>query len=74
VAADLPSAVHKEAGAIRVRSYDNITIVLSGGRTVMWGSPERGAEKAATLTALMEAVSDASRYDVSAPSAPAASQ
>jgi cell division protein FtsQ len=72
VAADLPSAVHKEAGAIRVRSYDNITIVLSGGRTVMWGSQERGGEKAVALTALMKAAGGANRFDVSAPSAPAA--
>jgi cell division protein FtsQ len=72
VAADLPSAVHKEARAIRVRSYDNITIVLSGGRTVMWGSEERGAEKAVALTALMKAASGAGHFDVSAPSAPAA--
>jgi cell division protein FtsQ len=73
VAADLPSAVHKEARSIRVRSYDNITIALPGGRTVMWGSRELGAEKAVALTALMKAASGASRFDVSAPAAPAAS-
>jgi cell division protein FtsQ len=72
VAADLPSAVHKAARSIRVRSYDNITILLSGGRTVMWGSRERGGEKAVALTALMKAVGGANRFDVSAPSAPAA--
>ncbi|MCW2872121.1 MAG: ftsQ [Streptomyces oryziradicis] len=72
VAADLPSAVHKAARSIRVRSYDNITILLSGGRTVMWGSQERGGEKAVALTALMKAAGGANRFDVSAPSAPAA--
>jgi len=72
VAADLPPAVHQEARTIRVRSYDDITITLSGGRTVMWGSPEHGAEKATALTALMKAAGGADRFDVSAPSAPAA--
>jgi cell division protein FtsQ len=73
VAADLPEAVRKGARAIRVRSYDGITVELTGGREVMWGGPGQGARKAAVLTALMKARPGAVRYDVSAPTAPAAS-
>jgi cell division protein FtsQ len=73
VAADLPEALHGQATAIRVRSYDGITVELSRGRSVMWGSAEQGARKAAVLTALLKAEPHASHYDVSAPTAPAAS-
>lgn len=71
VAADLPDAVRAKAEAVRVRSYDGITVELLGGREVMWGSPEQGARKAAVLTALMRAQPHAVRYDVSAPTSPA---
>lgn len=71
---DLPTAVRRDTRALRVRSYDSITIELTGGRTVVWGSGERGAAKARTLTALMKAEPDANHFDVSAPSAPAAAR
>lgn len=73
VAADLPDSLRGQATAIRVRSYDGITVELSRGRSVMWGSAEQGARKAEVLTALLKAEPHASHYDVSAPTAPAAS-
>ncbi|WP_229890718.1 cell division protein FtsQ/DivIB [Streptomyces mashuensis] len=73
VLGDLPPAVRKDTRAVRVRSYDSITVELTGGRTVVWGSGERGAAKARTLTALLKAGGGARRFDVSAPGAPAAS-
>jgi cell division protein FtsQ len=73
VAARLPESLTGRATAIRVRSYDAITVELTGGRDVMWGSQEDGARKAAVLTALMKAEPHAAHYDVSAPTAPAAS-
>lgn len=73
VAGDLPESLRGQATAIRVRSYDDITVELSGGRSVMWGSAEDGGPKAVALTALMKAEPHASHFDVSAPSAPAAS-
>jgi len=73
VSGDLPETLHGRATAIRVSSYDAITVELSGGRTVMWGSAENGSEKASVLTALMKAQPDATHFDVSAPNAPAAS-
>jgi cell division protein FtsQ len=73
VAADLPDSLRGHATAIRVRSYDGITVELTGGRAVMWGSEEQGALKASVLSALMKAEPSAVRFDVSAPTAPAAS-
>lgn len=74
VIAQLPEKVRAETLSVRVRSYDSIALGLTRGRTVVWGSSERGAAKAKTLTALMKAVPDAERYDVSAPTAPAVTQ
>ncbi|MEC4017949.1 cell division protein FtsQ/DivIB [Streptomyces sp. H27-D2] len=72
VAADLPEAVHRDTRVVRVRSYDSIRLELTGGRTVVWGSGEYGRVKSKVLTALMRAEHDAGKFDVSAPSAPAA--
>lgn len=73
VAGRLPESLAGRATAIRVRSYDSITVELTGGKDVMWGSQDDGAAKAAVLTALMKAEPHADHYDVSAPTAPAAS-
>ena len=76
VATELPASVRKEAQAIRVRSFDSITVELTANRMVMWGSSEYGAAKAKSLRALMAAHnkgSGARYFDVSVPSAPAVS-
>jgi cell division protein FtsQ len=73
VAGDLPDSLRGQATAIQVRSYDGITVELSRGREVVWGSAEDGARKSAVLTALMKAEPQAAHFDVSAPTAPAAS-
>ncbi|MFI9543534.1 cell division protein FtsQ/DivIB [Streptomyces sp. NPDC052016] len=73
VAGDLPAAVARDTRTLKVRSYDDISLELSGGRAVVWGSAERGAEKARTITALMKASPDARHFDVSVPTAPASS-
>ncbi|MER6047108.1 FtsQ-type POTRA domain-containing protein [Streptomyces sp. NPDC001793] len=73
VARDLPEAVRKDIRTLRMRSYDSVTLELPGGRTVMWGSSEQGAEKAKVLAELMKAARDAQHLDISVPSAPAVS-
>lgn len=73
VAGRLPDSLTGHATAIKVRSYDAVTIELTGGKDVMWGSQDDSATKAQVLTALMKAEPDATHYDVSAPTAPAAS-
>lgn len=73
VAGAIPAAVRRDTATLKVRSYDDISLELSGGRTVEWGSAENGAAKARTLTALMKAASGARHFDVSVPTAPASS-
>jgi len=73
VAAALPEGVRRDTRTIRVRSYDSITLELTGGRTVVWGSSEDSPAKARSLALVMKAADGAERYDVSVPSAPAAS-
>ncbi|MFF0514351.1 cell division protein FtsQ [Streptomyces sp. NPDC004250] len=73
VAGRLPDAVARDARLVKVRSYDDISLELSGERTVAWGSGERGADKARALTALMKATPRARHFDVSVPTAPASS-
>ncbi|PZT69704.1 cell division protein FtsQ [Streptomyces sp. SW4] len=73
VAARIPAAVARDTRTVKVRSYDDISLELSRGRTVSWGSGENGRDKARALTALMKAAPDARHFDVSVPSAPASS-
>ncbi|MET7932205.1 FtsQ-type POTRA domain-containing protein [Streptomyces sp. NPDC005322] len=74
VVTQLPAKVRADTRSVRVRSYDSITLELTGGRTIAWGSGESGAAKAKTLIALMKAQPHAGHFDVSAPSAPAVSR
>ncbi|GAA2429175.1 cell division protein FtsQ/DivIB [Streptomyces glaucus] len=73
VAGHLPAAVARDTRAVKVRSYDDISLELDGGRTVAWGSGEKGARKARALTALMKGAPGARHFDVSVPTAPASS-
>ncbi|MFC9848193.1 cell division protein FtsQ/DivIB [Streptomyces sp. NPDC060223] len=70
---DIPAAVARDTQVVKVGSYDSISLELKGGRTVEWGSSEKGAAKARTLTALMKAAPEARHFDVSVPTAPASS-
>ncbi|WP_326697045.1 FtsQ-type POTRA domain-containing protein [Streptomyces sp. NBC_01754] len=74
VAGDLPGKVAQETETVRITSYDSVVLELTRGRTVMWGSGERGPVKARVLTALMKAAPKAGHFDVSAPTAPAVSK
>ncbi|MFE0513536.1 cell division protein FtsQ/DivIB [Streptomyces sp. NPDC058964] len=71
VAGAVPAAVARDTRVVKVRSYDDISLELSGGRTVAWGSADSGRAKARALTALMKAASGARHFDVSVPTAPA---
>ncbi|MGW7056220.1 cell division protein FtsQ/DivIB [Streptomyces sp. NPDC054887] len=73
VTGDLPSSVAGAVRTVQVRSYDSITLGLTGDRTVVWGSAEQGAAKARALKALMKAAPEAGHFNVSAPTAPAVS-
>jgi len=73
VAADVPAKLAPDVRTVKVRSYDSISLELTGRRTVDWGSSEKGRAKAATLKALMQAAPGARHFDVSVPTAPASS-
>ncbi|MER6980948.1 cell division protein FtsQ/DivIB [Streptomyces carpinensis] len=73
VAGRIPAAVARETRVVKVRTYDDISLEMSGGRTVAWGSAESGAAKARALDSLMKAAPHARHFDVSVPTAPASS-
>ncbi|GAA3493161.1 cell division protein FtsQ [Streptomyces prasinosporus] len=73
VAGAVPDPVAHATRGVKVRSYDAISLRLADGRTVDWGSGERGAAKARALTALMKTAPGARHFDVSVPTAPASS-
>ncbi|MEU4060882.1 FtsQ-type POTRA domain-containing protein [Streptomyces wedmorensis] len=73
VRGELPAEIARDTRVVRVTSYDSVTLELTGGRTVFWGSSEHGPAKARVLTALMKAAPKAGHFDVSAPTAPASS-
>ncbi|MFJ4683335.1 cell division protein FtsQ/DivIB [Streptomyces sp. NPDC088789] len=73
VADSVPARAARALRVVKVRSYDDISLELSGGRTVAWGSAEQGRAKSRTLSALMKAAPGARHFDVSVPTAPASS-
>ena len=68
VVAALPLGLTKLIDHVEVRTVDQITLVLSDGRTVVWGSAAESAQKAEVLQALLQ--HDAKTYDVSVPGQP----
>jgi cell division protein FtsQ len=68
----LPPNIAHEVTGIAASSEYSIALALRGGITVEWGGGDNAAAKAADLVALMRA-GRATRYDVSAPEAPAMS-
>ncbi|MFI7008059.1 cell division protein FtsQ/DivIB [Streptomyces sp. NPDC050145] len=74
VARQLPREVARDTRNLKVRSYDGISLELTRGRVVEWGSAEKGAAKARALVALMKAAPKARHFDVSVPTAPASSR
>ncbi|MFF9404379.1 cell division protein FtsQ/DivIB [Streptomyces anandii] len=73
VAGRVPGEVARRTRVVKVRTYDDISLELTDGRTVVWGSGEQGAQKARALAALMKAAPGARHFDVSVPTAPASS-
>lgn len=64
----LPAAVRSDVREVSVVSAEEVTLRLSKGRSVVWGSTERAERKAAVLSVLLSR--KASVYDVSAPDTP----
>ena len=64
----LPAEVRRQVREVRAAGLESVTLRLSRGRSVMWGSTERGDRKADVLAVLLSR--KASVYDVSAPDTP----
>lgn len=65
VLAQLPKAVRAQVNSVTARSVDSVSVHLTDGRTVIWGSAAEGSTKAAVLRTLMRR--HAQVYDVSTP-------
>lgn len=72
VVAALPADLATDVRWVEVETLDHISLVMKGGRTVLWGSGEGSAEKAQVLAALLK-VSKDKRFDVSVPGQPVTS-
>ncbi|MFG1908038.1 cell division protein FtsQ/DivIB [Kribbella sp. NPDC048928] len=68
VSAALPEALRKQVSTISATSPDSITLNLSSGVKVVWGSSDDSERKAEVLSVLMKR--RAKVYDVSAPDLP----
>ncbi|MFF8270788.1 cell division protein FtsQ/DivIB [Streptomyces sp. NPDC016562] len=73
VAGALPGPIAGETLQVKVGSYDSVVLELTRGRSVTWGSGEQSEAKGRALTALLKAAPKARHFDVSVPTAPAAS-
>lgn len=69
VVAVLPADLGRRVRRVEVETVDAISLVLRGGRSVVWGSADDSEAKARVLDALLAAV-EARVYDVSAPGQP----
>ncbi len=65
----LPRDLLASMRRVKARSMDSITLVLSDGRHVVWGSAEESSRKVDVLAVLLEQ-QRASVYDVSVPEEP----
>jgi cell division protein FtsQ len=68
VVTSLRADIQARVESVDVASVDRITLKLTGGRTVMWGSAEDSQQKAAVLAVLLERRAD--EIDVSVPGRP----
>lgn len=68
VVTSLRSDIAARVDRVEVETIDRIHLRLADGRTVMWGSAEDSAEKAAVLAVLLEQKAD--QIDVSVPGRP----
>lgn len=74
VLGELPPAAREAMESASASSVDSVELELTDGRTVLWGSSERGAQKAAVLEAVLEsgdpAFAEVETIDISTPEAP----
>lgn len=62
---ELPAAIGRRVRSVAAPSAQEVSVHLASGVTVVWGGPDRAAQKAKELAILMRV--PARRYDVSGP-------
>jgi len=65
----IPASVAPDVTSLAAQTRDSITLQLSGGRQVVWGSADQSELKAQVLVALLDVPGTV--YDISSPSNPA---
>ena len=74
VLGELPEEARGQLESAAAESIDSVQLELADGRTIVWGSEEDGAEKAAVLQAILasedEAFTEAEVIDISTPTTP----
>ncbi|WP_424935969.1 MULTISPECIES: FtsQ-type POTRA domain-containing protein [Bacteria] len=68
----IPVDLRAQVDKVSATSSDDVTLRLSSGATIVWGSAERASYKALVLTRFMAALPGKDVYDISAPNAPTA--
>ena len=66
----LPSNLLKRIDTVTAQTPDDVTLTLTGGQSVVWGSVEQSALKAKVLAAVITVGGATTKYDVSAPNHP----
>jgi len=66
----LPSALLKQVDTVTAQTSDDVTLTLTGGQSVVWGSAEQSALKAKVLAAVIAVGGATTKYDLSAPNHP----
>ena len=66
----LPSTLLKRIDTVTAQTSDDVTLTLTGGQSVVWGSVEQSALKAKVLAAVIAVGGTTMKYDVSAPNHP----
>ena len=66
----LPSKLLKQVDTVTAQTSDDVTLTLTGGQSVVWGSVDQSALKAKVLAAVITVGGATTKYDVSAPNHP----
>ena len=66
----LPPKLLKQVDTVTAQTSDDVTLTLTGGQSVVWGSVDQSALKAKVLAAVIAVGGATTKYDVSAPNHP----
>ncbi|MFE6733225.1 FtsQ-type POTRA domain-containing protein [Microbacterium sp. NPDC057650] len=70
VVRSLPAEVRAVLTDVRAATPDSVTLILKGGKTILWGSAEDSSAKSVILSKLMAKNPKSRTFDVSSPTVP----